>query len=100
MRFECVSRTHVGLKRKINEDSFLAVPERGLWVVADGMGGHDAGEVASAMVVDSLRALPDGHGLDSLEANAIAALHEVNGRLIELARSNGSGRRCPRNRVR
>src|SRR6476620_6783404 len=92
MRFECVSRTHVGLKRKINEDSFLAAPERGLWVVADGMGGHDAGEVASAMVVDSLRALPDGHGLDSLEADAIAALHEVNGRLIELARSNGSGR--------
>ena len=58
MRFECASRTNVGLRRKINEDSILAATDRGLWVVADGMGGHDAGEVASAMVTDALRCLP------------------------------------------
>ena len=55
MRFECASRTHVGLKRKINEDAILASSECGLWVVADGMGGHDAGEVASNMVTASGR---------------------------------------------
>jgi len=49
MPFECVSRTHVGLKRQINEDSILADTDGGLWVVADGMGGHEAGEFASAM---------------------------------------------------
>ena len=46
--------THSGQVRKENEDAFV-VEER-LFVVADGMGGHNAGEVASAMAVDSLRA--------------------------------------------
>ncbi len=42
--------THPGLKRENNEDCFLSLPDAGLWVVADGMGGHEAGEVASAIV--------------------------------------------------
>ena len=87
MRFECASRTHVGLKRKINEDSLFADPERGLWVVADGMGGHEAGEVASAMVTDALRSLPDWDGLDELADRAVEAVQRTNGELIRLARS-------------
>ncbi len=87
MRFECVSRTHVGLKRKINEDSILVEPQRGLWVVADGMGGHESGEVASGMVVDTLRALPLGGELDAAVDQAIGALRGVNRELIELART-------------
>ena len=90
MRFECVSRTHVGLKRQINEDSMLADTDGGLWVVADGMGGHEAGEVASAMVVDALRNVPHGPDLDTFVGNAVNVLHEVNGQLIGLARSAGS----------
>ncbi|MBS2026009.1 MAG: protein phosphatase 2C domain-containing protein, partial [Deltaproteobacteria bacterium] len=50
------SRSDVGLKRDNNEDSFLADDESGLYIVADGMGGHAAGEVASKQVVDSVRA--------------------------------------------
>src|SRR5689334_10995392 len=49
------ARTDVGRKRKHNEDSFLVDDALGLYVVADGMGGHAAGEVASAQAVKSVR---------------------------------------------
>ena len=54
MKIEAVGKSDKGLKRKINEDSFLVDPALDLYVVADGMGGHKAGEVASRMVVNTL----------------------------------------------
>ena len=41
--------THVGLRRDLNEDTYYGDSELGLWLVADGMGGHEYGEVASAL---------------------------------------------------
>jgi serine/threonine-protein phosphatase Stp1 len=46
--------THVGKVRKINEDAILSMPEQGIWIVSDGMGGHDAGDYASQAVIDSV----------------------------------------------
>ena len=48
--------THVGRVRDHNEDNYIALPEQGLWVVADGMGGHSAGEIASAIAVEVIAA--------------------------------------------
>ena len=49
------ARTDPGKRRAHNEDSFLALPETGIFVVADGVGGRDSGEVASAMCVEAFR---------------------------------------------
>ncbi|WP_051531807.1 PP2C family protein-serine/threonine phosphatase [Sphingomonas sp. URHD0057] len=82
----------MGLRRKVNEDSIFERTERGLWAVADGMGGHEAGDVASAKVVEALRSLPIVYGLDELVEAAIDALYVVNRELIELARSGDHSR--------
>ncbi|WP_309603117.1 protein phosphatase 2C domain-containing protein [Sphingomonas sp.] len=87
-----MSRTHVGLRRKVNEDSMLVRTDRGLWAVADGMGGHEAGDVASAKVTEALMRLPIIYGLDEKVERAVAELQKVNLELIALAGSD-DGRR-------
>jgi serine/threonine protein phosphatase PrpC len=92
MSFDCVSRTDVGLKRKINEDAMMVRTERGMWAVADGMGGHDAGEVASGKIAEALATLPIVYTLQETVDNALAALRRVNYELIALARGGGQPR--------
>lgn len=56
--------SHVGLRREHNEDTYYGDAEMGLWLVADGMGGHEFGEVASALARDAVvREVRSGHSL-------------------------------------
>jgi serine/threonine protein phosphatase PrpC len=75
--------TTVGAVRKHNEDSYLALPEHNLWVVADGMGGHLRGDVASQAVVQAYNNFAPGRTLsqtiDDLEERAM----KVNTKLRE-----------------
>ena len=54
MNLDSAGRTHVGMKRAHNEDSLRLCREQNLFIVADGMGGHASGEVASQMSVETL----------------------------------------------
>ena len=59
-KYRYTAQTHVGLKRKVNEDAVLALPEHDIWLVADGMGGHDAGDFASRLIADAVATIPLG----------------------------------------
>lgn len=74
------AKSHVGLKRKVNEDAVLALPDQDIWVVSDGMGGHDAGDYASRLIADTIAMIPQG--LDPTERmhalrDAIQSAHRI-----------------------
>lgn len=92
-------RTDNGLRRTSNEDSYSVRPDVGLFIVADGMGGHVAGEVASRVAVESIAAfIEETAGADknrtwpfpfepqlSLEANRLKAAFKLANRRIAAA---------------
>lgn len=89
MQWSSASRTDVGCVRALNEDACLDQPQRGLWAVADGMGGHTAGDLASGMIVRALGALAVPSALTSFSATARGTLQTVNHQLREEAARRG-----------
>jgi serine/threonine protein phosphatase PrpC len=87
-RTACVS--DVGLARELNEDSVLALPDIGLWAVADGMGGYGGGDVASRAVVDALRTIAPSSSAAHLLGEFEQKIVRVNSDLRAFARSNGA----------
>lgn len=75
--------SHVGCVREINEDREYADPENGLWVVADGMGGHDAGDFASETIVQVLSShIKHTSSAITLENNFRAAIQDAHAQIL------------------
>lgn len=83
------ARTDVGHKRVVNEDSLLA--EHPVFIVADGMGGHEAGDLASAAVVDAFRELIGKTDVHPDEVVAAVARAQVSVEKISAGRARGAG---------
>lgn len=82
MTYESSSATHTGMVRELNEDSCLSRDDIGLWAVADGMGGHQAGDMASRKVTQCLQGVPSSDDVDELLHATRLALDEANAELI------------------
>lgn len=83
--FESGAATHVGKVRLQNEDSYLVSTTSGIWAVADGMGGHAAGDLASRTVVEELARIAPASSAAELLANCEARIVSANSRLRQLA---------------
>lgn len=79
--FETGFATDVGCRREINEDNFIVRPDYGLWAVADGMGGHAAGDFASAAIVAELDSVGVPASAEDLQARFMERLTHANSRI-------------------
>ncbi|WP_199455059.1 PP2C family protein-serine/threonine phosphatase [Vibrio owensii] len=85
------AKTHPGKVRPYNEDALLEMSEAGLWVVADGMGGHSAGDIASQMLVDRIaRHIKDSKTTNIDELRAV--VQQANKEIFDYAQARLEGK--------
>ena len=83
MKFSSNAATHVGMVRKLNEDSHVERTDIGVWAVADGMGGHEAGDYASRMVTEYLKALRPREEFEDMVETIRSSLEQANRQLLD-----------------
>ncbi|MFC5699290.1 PP2C family protein-serine/threonine phosphatase [Pseudomonas sp. GCM10022186] len=88
-QYRSASHSHVGMVRQVNEDACLDATQAGLWVVADGMGGHAAGDFVSSLIVDTLRGIPPEPDLQAYVQAIRAMLERLNAAVREEAARRG-----------
>ncbi|MEJ2694045.1 MAG: protein phosphatase 2C domain-containing protein [Candidatus Thiodiazotropha sp.] len=85
MKWSSASLCHAGVVREMNEDACLDLPDAGVWVVADGMGGHEEGALASRLIVESLAQVGQYSRLSKLVDEVEDRLRAVHVELVERA---------------
>jgi len=91
LRLRSSATTETGPHRKHNEDAFVDRPDLGIWAVADGAGGHQAGEVAAGMIAETLGAIAPGLGATEALAEIRTRIDAVHRALIDEAARRGPG---------
>jgi len=89
--FHSRAATHAGTANRLNEDAYVNRPDLGLWAVADGAGGHESGEVASAEVAGLLQTVGEGLSAGEVLLEVRSRLEGAHARLRKMASARGAG---------
>jgi protein phosphatase len=90
LHFETGAVTHVGCVRTVNEDNLFTNEEFGIWLVADGMGGHQDGKLASTIIVEEAKSVGRPASAPDLLSRFNDRIARANSQLIRMSRSDGS----------
>ena len=90
LRVQYDAKSHEGQVREQNEDSFLCLEDDGLWAVADGMGGHEHGEWASAALIRELQSAALAGAFEAECDEVAERIHRANRVIFDEARRRGA----------